>query len=305
MENDFGSVIGKPGSIHTRRMNFAPNERVFSSKDVPEKARQARQEVLNTLISDELGLSKPKWNPDTGVGAAHFEQRAFQRTLAVNEGRRPNYNYRAETLDDFKSDSASVYPALPASKFAFAPGRSSTDYDATLNRTVKTVCGTQNPRAREMSIHPDLEKKSEWNFSTTLDRNKLYQQSANVKPSTRFKVDPPVDYISPQERNDKMRDELREQKLIKATEAERLTETYGVNYKDVLQRKEKVHERQDTKKPVARKHEKIKLWKHTGAYTYSPSEGAEAWSCCMNWKKDSQGCSPYFIDKDKWNTQHL
>ena len=45
---------------------------------------------------------------------------------------------------------------------------------------------------------------------------------------------------------------------------------------------------------------KIKHFYHTGKWEKKPYEDQEAWSCCMNSDKTSQGCVMYTQDKKRW-----
>ena len=47
----------------------------------------------------------------------------------------------------------------------------------------------------------------------------------------------------------------------------------------------------------------VKEYEHRGKWAYSAVEDCDAWSCCMNARQDSRGCSSrVVVDQRRWNT---
>ena len=47
----------------------------------------------------------------------------------------------------------------------------------------------------------------------------------------------------------------------------------------------------------------VRGYEHRGCWAHSEVEGCEVWSCCMNSRRDSQGCtSSVIVDQRRWNT---
>ena len=69
--------IRRPGSVLASKMNFRQDEQTFEKTDVPDRALEAKREVLASKQQDALGLARPAWNSSTGPNLSGVPLRAI------------------------------------------------------------------------------------------------------------------------------------------------------------------------------------------------------------------------------------
>eukprot|EP00744_Colponema_vietnamica_P009898 GILI01014036.1.p1 GENE.GILI01014036.1~~GILI01014036.1.p1 ORF type:complete len:320 (-),score=35.59 GILI01014036.1:127-1086(-) len=262
------------GGIKTEKLNYTNDQKAFLESDVPAKASDAKQYVVELKKPNILGERKPQWNKSTEV--AKTNDLDLKRTLL---------KVRAGLMDE---------PPLPAPKPRTAPMTTSVDHPGDWNLST-----FQDPRERRTADFKRKVLAQEHSQRITKNLNEYLspEEQQNALVASRRKL---------LEDTEEMRQQLREQYLFEepgASEA-RVVAVVHKRLEETL-RKTKAYQEEEpacfdpdmSKTNVSRKY---KAYFHPGRYEYSAIEQRDCWSCCMNFDADSKGCSFHIRNPDSW-----
>jgi len=274
------------GSTHTGKLNYAQDEHFWGREAVPNHARDAVAKMTNLVDPDHLGLRKRDWNISNKPPRNAMEEQPFERKLI---------NVRMGLLDQ-----PHVKMTLPK----IEPG-----CDLRNDYTGWNVSTAQNLRERRKDL--DLFTK------TTLTKHKMKNESIYAKG-----------YKTPTEKTAYINEKWRSEKEVESELRDKIRSQYrfdnpvasgekvdGAVFRLTFEHKTKMNQKSSdndrsiyTFKPNLSRTLKLgdsgvtKTYYHTGSY--QPCEDLEqdeegkmkremimAWSCCMNPRKESQGCN--------------
>eukprot|EP00743_Colponemidia_sp_Colp-15_P001980 GILK01002153.1.p1 GENE.GILK01002153.1~~GILK01002153.1.p1 ORF type:complete len:295 (+),score=31.52 GILK01002153.1:272-1156(+) len=267
------------GSTHADKINYTNDQKVFHEDDVPLSVKEAKRKVVESKKTDILGVRPATWKASVRPESA--EDSDLRRTLL---------KVRAGLMD-----------APPAAA----------------NRSQSVPRSSQR---LDLSTAPS---DRPWNCSTAQDvkeRSTLFEQfdrtcrtsSGRIAKTIEPKYTPPIQrqkqlmesLRQEKEQTVEVRHKIREEYLFlnpSASEAKSTAAVHRILHE--TRRKEEHAEGKRNQKPdmtlttISRRY---KEFYHPGIWEFSNIEHRHGWSCCMNFKKDSQGCSYSVQNPDSW-----
>lgn len=296
---------GLPGTTSAVQVNYGLQQRAYG-EELPIQVIQRKEEVQMAQKKVILGCTKPPWNPQTGDDTYIFPRPAMKRTCAVGQSIPPIINYRAETLP-------LCPPCVPLKSTKF-------QFDKTqLDPSLLEQQGTTTHRTFPPN-NPKLKDAIAFNLSTELSSKtrqidaakQIEDAKRNSKTRSAQLASKRVSLIAREQKHEAA---IREKKKAAAADAAAdavtamlpqmtnidelqaedlqaaIIETTSFDSSDLMVMR---RPNQSTKEAVTY------VWEHKGAWEQREGEKMKAWSCCMNSRFDSRGCTSKAIRLEAW-----
>eukprot|EP00003_Mantamonas_plastica_P030908 TRINITY_DN781_c0_g1_i13.p1 TRINITY_DN781_c0_g1~~TRINITY_DN781_c0_g1_i13.p1 ORF type:complete len:429 (-),score=119.20 TRINITY_DN781_c0_g1_i13:608-1894(-) len=164
----------KPGSLHTQRVDFSANEKLFGDDDMWEGGKQGKRAKQDFIKNRVLGAGRVPWNSSTDTGQ-HFPDRSLKRQLSEFDSLKQEYNFRAEKLQ------VSGKPEIGRKTHKMQFDQTlvnknlvkTTDFKSKTLVKAPKVNGAANSGSTmrvELSVNPNLDDKPGWNTSTYIGK---------------------------------------------------------------------------------------------------------------------------------------
>lgn len=314
-----------PGSAKFDKANFALEQKIFHSGDVPQDVRQARQSVEKSKRPNILGVEPKTWN---------------QSTIANPKIQKDSPELKPQLLK--------IRAGLMDEKPLTVPKAHS---DEAIGELQRFIVGMQNKGPiglcsgkwmsavdeRGLSAHCIRDDWPDWNCSTStqtkddakqavgrFDEREARRHRANEKSGGVPNLNQDA-YVTPQRSQEHLNSRLREIKVdfqdlkeefkkalkfeFPQASEERLQAMAQRLLGEKLLADEKAARypyRNESFKPsvaLTSQDRRYKVYRHPGAWTWNAAEKRYCWSCCLNFDKDSRGCECGVINPDAWCVQ--
>jgi len=292
MSNDFESTGYRTrkvaiGSVQSGILNFAPDQRYFQSADIPDKASDVKKAVKDDIDPDILGIRKRNWNSSVSIPKTVNDKKEEQDDLnlqltkvraGLNDA--PIAKYRAKKIP-VGVDSRNDYTGWNVSTAQDVGERKRQLEDE--RQFVQVMHTKKNDTFLRTTGYKGLKQKTK-DINESFRQTKMDDQAMKMMLRKEFHYEDPL-------ASEARIEAVVHKRLIEQKRAEKATA-----YDPDIQETRKKPDMSKTLISV-----KKKVYHHNGAWTHSNIEGCHAWSCCMNTKKDSQGCVLQIVDPNRWN----
>eukprot|EP00501_MAST-03F_sp_TOSAG23-6_P002286 GSMAST32.ASY1.ANO1.2387.1 assembled CDS len=293
--HDFTRAKFQIGSCRGDRIHYPKNESVFHISDIPEKARLAKEYVLQSKRKDILQVRRKLWNSTT---TRNQNERCFNSSNQQKANDPPlqgmKYNFRAEVL--------------PRKNLKFRPKASKFELDQSLFDSVAKQPQRQH-WGGEMPNHPKLLKKTIWNncvsFTETEKRKQMelfekHRKRRTIKNNKQMSRQ--KQYLSPQQQFRKLQKVRRENLVANSLKQQTIVrDKWGA---PITQRVSTPNSQEDDFSYKPRKFtpsisRKFKNYSHSGVWEYN--EVCQKWIDTGSEIKQSKGDIVTIVDPDAYN----
>ena len=256
------------GSIKNESINYPKDQKFFHSNDIPDKAKRAVVEVKQQIDKDLFKLKRPKWNASVSKAGLPMDDNDHINLFSIKKGMK---DFSQKPPKDPK-----IYEGTDSRKDYYTGWNVSNQVPIPLHKekmiaeeTIMRMTKTKETNERILTNYKSpFELAKEHSAMLATQRDQMKQMK------------------------DSLRDHPDADKIVKDT-------FYNKPKRDDYEDKANLTFKPDLSKTLASRRKRV--YHHTGKWEKSKFEDQEAWSCCMNYDKDSEGCNVKIVDLDRYN----
>jgi hypothetical protein len=256
------------GSIGNGCINYPKDQKFFHSNDIPEKAREANKQMKALTDKDVFKIKRPEWNPSISKAGLPADDNDENNLFSIRKG-----------FSDFmplSTKEPKIYEGADSREKHYTGWNVSNQVPIALHNE-KTIAEETIMR---MTKTKEMNERILSNYQSPFEQAK---QHSKMLSTQREQL---------KDMKETLRDHPDAEQIIKNT-------FYNKPKNDEYEDKANLTFKPDLTKTLASRRRRV--YHHTGLWEKSKFEDEEAWSCCMNYDKDSEGCNVKIVDMDRYN----